>query len=190
MTDYDGLNANETVYVGLYPDHFIDEPVCNTAEVQLKAADFTEINGERKAYVELTADNISEQMQVYVRARVYNDRVLESLGEDDDILDAIVDNKSWHDNLRVINLLPSERDDATGLPVITNDMHSHKVKVEVVENGVWLSGLETDDYVRVFDAQGMPVYINRTPIDRVFVPLRQHGVYLLSAGQEVVKFTF
>lgn len=190
LTDYDGLNNQETLYVGLYPDHLIDIPITTTAEVMLKAADFEDINGERKAWVELTADNLSEEQEVYVRARVYNDNVLNSLGEDDDILEAVVDNRSWYDNLCKITLLPSELDDVTGIPVVTADEKVHKVKVEIMENGVWLSGLEADDYIRIFDVKAMPVYINKIPTARVFVPMHERGVYLLSTGQEVVKFRY
>lgn len=190
LTDYDGLNTQETLYVGLYPDHVADIPITSTAEVKLKASDFEDVGSERKAWVELTADNLPEEVEVFVRARVYNDNVLKSLGADDNLLDAIVDNRSWHDNLCMLTLLPSELDDVTGLPVVAADKKIHKVKVEKVEGGVWLSGLESDDIVRIFDVKAMPVYLNRTPTERLFVPIQERGVYLLSTGQEVVKFQF
>ena len=190
LTDYDGLNSQETLYVGLYPDHIADVPITSSAEVLLKAGDFMEVDGERKAWVELTADNLSEEQQVYVRARVYNDNVLKSMGADDNILEAVVDNRSWHDNLCKLTLLPSELDDVTGMPVVAADEKMHKVKVEMVENGVWLSGLEPGDYIRIFDAKAIPVYINKIPANRVFVPIQERGVYLLSTGQEVVKFRY
>ena len=123
-----------------------------------------------------------------VRARVYNDKVLEALGENDDISTAIVNNLSWQDNQYIINLLPTEIDNVTLLPVVHNDEKVHKVKVEQTERGVWISGLESDDYVRIFDAAGKPFYLQSNPASRLFVPITEHGVYLLSTGQEIVKF--
>ena len=188
LTDIDELNANETVHVGLYPDHVSDVPITTTAEVLLKANDFSLIGNNRKAYVELTVDGLQEEQAVEVRARVYNDKVLEALGENDDISTAIVNNLSWQDNQYIINLLPTEIDNVTLLPVVHNDEKVHKVKVEQTEQGVWISGLESDDYVRIFDAAGKPFYLQSNPTSRLFVPITEHGVYLLSTGQEIVKF--
>ena len=190
LTDYDELNANETVHVGLYLSHADDVPICSTAEALLKASDFTVIGGERKAWVELTVDGLTEAVDVEIRARVYNDKVLEAMGDDDDISDAVADNLSWQDNQRFITLLPTELDDVTGLPVVTADQKQHKVKVEQTGQGVWISGLEDGDFVRIFDAAGRAAYQNSHPTERLFVPMEEHGVYLLSTGQEVVKFRF
>ena len=190
LTDFDGLNDNETVHVGLYPSHIADVPICSTAEVLLKANDFSLIGNDRKAYVELTVDGLEEPEDVEIRARVYNDKVLEAMGEDDDFSDAIVDNLSWQDNQRIITLLPSEIDNVTLLPVVKRDDIQHKVKIEQTRQGVWISGLEQDDFVRIFDAAGLPYYQNSHPTDRLFVPIHEHAVYLLSTGQEIVKFTF
>ena len=190
LTDFDGLNDNETVHVGLYTDRMADVPITSTAEVLLKANDFTLIGNDRKAYVELTVDGLQEAQDVEIRARVYNDRLLEMIGDDEDVADAVVDNLSWHENQHIITLLPSQLDDVTLLPVVEADESLHKVKVEQTELGVWISGLEENDYVRIFDAAGKPVYLQSHPVNRLFVPIQQHGVYLLSTGQEFVKFSF
>ena len=190
LTDFDGLHDYETVHVGLYPDHLADVPICSSAEEFLKASDFTVIGNDRKAYVELTVDGLEEAQEVEVRARVYNDKVLDRLTDEDNIAEAIVDNMSWQDNQRYITLLPTELDDVTLLPVVKRDDTLHKVKVEQTEHGVWISGLEESDHVRIFDALGKPIYQQRHPQGRLFVPIWEHGVYLLSTGQEFVKFTF
>ena len=190
LTDFDGLNDNETVHVGLYTDHIADVPITSTAEVLLKAKDFALVGNDRKAYVELTVDGLQEAQEVEIRARVYNDKVLEQIGDDDNITSAVVDNLSWRDNQHFIVLLPTELDDVTLLPVVNRDDIQHKVKVEQTEHGVWISGLEENDYVRIFDAAGKPAYLQNHPANRIYVPITQHGVYLLSTGQEFVKFTF
>ena len=125
-----------------------------------------------------------------MRARVYNDKLLEELEDDDDVSSAIVNNLSWQDNVHVLNLLPTELDNVTLLPVVELDKVVHKAKVETTEQGVWISGLERDDYVRIFDAAGKPVFLQSNPTSRLFVPLTLPGVYLLSTGQEIVKFRF
>ena len=190
LTDFDGLNDNETVHVGLYTDRMADVPITSTAEVLLKANDFTLIGNDRKAYVELTVDGLQEAQDVEIRARVYNDKLLEQIGDDDDVTSAVVDNLSWWDNQHIITLLPVELDNVTLLPVVKRDDMLRKVKVEQAEQGVWISGLEENDHVRIFDTLGKPVYQQCHPQSRLFVPIQQHGVYLLSTGQEFVKFTF
>ena len=191
LTDYDVLNEDETVHLGLYPDHMADVPICSTAEVLLKANDFISMGGERKAWAVLTVDGLTEAQDVELRARVYNDKVLAALGsEEDDIRDAIVDNLSWQENQRIITLLPVELDDVTGMPVVTDEQREHRIHVETTPDGIWVSGLEEGDHVRIFDAGARPCYQNRQPGSRLFVPIQEHGVYLLTAGKDVVKFIF
>ena len=190
LTDHDGLNDNETVHVGLYPSAIDDVPITSTAEVLLKASDFSLVGEDRKAHVELIVDGLEEEQQVEIRARVYNDRILESMDSDGDITDAIVNNLSWYDNRQVVTLLPSELDDVTLVPVVKKDDTQRKVNIEQTELGVWLSGLEEGDHVRIFDAAGLTIYQHSNPTSRLFVPIQQHGVYLLSTGQEIVKFSF
>lgn len=189
LTDNGGLKDIEDVYVGLYTDRSIDIPIAPEAERILRNEHFTDIGGQRKAYVELMVENVSEPIEVELRARVYNRRVAEELGGDD-VTEALVDNLSWQDNLRYITLLPSELDEATGVPVVSQDEKLHKIKVDKTEEGIWISGLETGDELRIFDAAGKAYYINRKPQNRQFVPIHEHDVYLISTGQEVVKFTY
>ena len=184
-------NENHSLHVGLYPNNVADVPISSSAEVILHGSDFEWIGGERKAYVELTVEGLEEETDAYLRADVYNDRIAEKLtGEADNPLDALVANISGSDDRYVLELLPSELDETTGLPVTTVKDNGHKVKVTAQASGVWISGLEQGDFVRIFDASAMPVYQNSTPQSRIFVPLEQHGVYLLSTGQEIFKFTF
>lgn len=190
LTDHDGLNDNETVHVGLYPSSIDDVPITGTAEVLLKASDFSQVGEDRKAHVELTVDGLEEEQQVEIRARVYNDKVLESMDSDDDVSEAIVNNLSWYDNRQVTTLLSAELDDVTLLPVVKKDATQRKVSIEQAEQGVWISGLEQGDYVRIFDAAGLAVYQQSHPTSRLFVPMLHHGVYLLSTGQEIVKFSY
>jgi hypothetical protein len=64
------------------------------------------------------------------------------------------------------------------------------VGVKYEENGVRLSRLEADDEIRLFNAQGMAVHISKPSASSLFIPLNQHGVYILSAGGEVFKFKY
>lgn len=190
LTDLGGLKDNETLYVGLYPSHVADEPIATSAEVTLHASDFETQGAFRKAWVELTADNLDEEQEVYLRARVYNDDVLRSLTEDDDPTDAVVTNQSWVDNLCKLTLLPSELDDITGLPVVKADTPTSRLSVQQTSQGLWVSGLEGSDCLRVFNVEAMPVFVKHQPDNREFVPLHAPGVYLLSTGNKVVKVRF
>ena len=186
-----GLNPNHSVRVGLYPDNIADVPIVNSAEVVLRREDFELIGDERKAYVELTVENLSEETETYLRARIYNDRISETLTEvDDNPMDATVENLSWRDNLRMLTLLPSELDDITGLPVVAPNLTQHRVTVTCEEGGVRISGLEQGDYVRIFEVNGVPYYLHSNPSSVIFVPIKRNGIYLLSTGREAFKFTF
>ena len=177
--------------VGLYPDNIADVPIVNSAEVVLRREDFELIGDERKAYVELTVENLSEETETYLRARIYNDRISETLTEvDDNPMDATVENLSWRDNLRMLTLLPSELDDITGLPVVAPNLTQHRVTVTCEEGGVRISGLEQGDYVRIFEVNGVPYYLHSNPSSVIFVPIKRNGIYLLSTGREAFKFTF
>ena len=58
------------------------------------------------------------------------------------------------------------------------------------EGGVRLSGLQADEEVRVFNANGICVTLRKAEGSTLFIPLSKNGIYVLSVTGEVFKFQY
>ena len=194
MTDHSsqGLQADHVVYVGIYPGPCYNVPFSDTAQEILTASDFQEVAGERKAYVTLTIQNVDEAEWGCVNAFVYDQRLLDIHEEAEDESFRVVGNLSADECLIGVNLVPSEEDELTGLPIVRNDETSPRhITVTREEGGFRLSGLTSDDgRVRVFDAKATPVYSAFATKGTMLIPITQHGVYLISTNNEVFKYNY
>ena len=194
VTDHseDGLRDNHVVYVGVYPGPCYNIPFCDTAEQTLTADDFEIIGGERKAYVTVTVQNVSENTWGCINTFVYDKRLLD-LETDEDLSDYyVVGNLSSGDCHTGVEIIPAEEDEVTGIPVVRSDeAQQHHITVARTEGGFRLSGLTSaDGYVRVFDAKATPVHGAPVTTGTMFVPVSQHGVYLISTNSEIFKFNY
>ena len=194
VTDHslNGLLDNHVVYVGIYPGPCYNIPLCDTAEQTLTASDFQEVAGERKAYVTLTVQNAEETTWCYANAFIYDQRLLDI---SEDVVDEsirVVSNLSAEDCLIGVNLVPTEEDEVTGLPVVKkDDAHQRHITVTREAGGFRLSGLTNDDgHVRIFDTKATPVYSSVVSAGTMFVPITQHGIYLISTNSEVFKYNY
>ena len=194
VTDHSsqGLQADHVVYVGIYPGPCYNVPFSDTAQEILTASDFQEVAGERKAYVTLTIQNVDEAEWGCVNAFVYDQRLLDIHEEAEDESFRVVGNLSADECLIGVNLVPSEEDELTGLPIVRNDETSPRhITVTREEGGFRLSGLTSDDgRVRVFDAKATPVYSAFATKGTMLIPITQHGVYLISTNNEVFKYNY
>lgn len=148
---------------------------------------FQTIGGQRKAYVPVEVDGITEPVQAYVTCHLvdfnYANDGLESMM-------AAIKNVKAQENPTLVNLFPAE-DPATFVrPVISEEPTGHKVTVTTLDNGVRLDGLTADNTVRVFTADGMTAFKKKATGTTMFVPLKRHDVYLLSTGEEIFKFRY
>ena len=109
----------------------------------------------------------------------------------------IVDNARAYDNAHYVYLQPSN--DPTDIdPVKFNETKANlNIKITEEEGGVRISGLPTGvdkegrEYrVRIFNSAGMGMYNKPSLTETIFVPLNHHDVYLLSTGEDVLKFKF
>ena len=194
VTDHSsqGLQADHVVYVGIYPGPCYNVPFSDTAQEILTASDFQEVAGERKAYVTLTIQNVDEAEWGCVNAFVYDQRLLDIHEEAEDESFRVVGNLSADECLIGVNLVPSEEDELTGLPIVRNDETSPRhITVTREDGGFRLSGLTSDDgRVRVFDAKATPVYSAFATKGTMLIPITQHGVYLISTNNEVFKYNY
>ena len=188
----DGLRDNHVVYVGVYPGPCYNIPFCDTAEQILTADDFEEVGGERKANVTVTLQNITEATWGCINAFVYDKRLIE-LETDEDLSDFYAVGNLSDEECRIgVDIVPTEEDEVTGIAVVHKDAsRQHHIAVTREEGGFRLSGLTSDDgYVRVFDAKATPVHGAPVTTDSMFIPVNQHGVYLISTNSEIFKFNY
>ena len=110
---------------------------------------------------------------------------------------AIVDNVHARDNAHYVYLQPSNEPTDIN-PVKFQETKSRlAVKVAAETGGVRISGLPTGSdaegnpyHVRIYNAAGMDMYSQPVSSESIFVPLSQHGVYVLSTGKDILKFQF
>lgn len=186
-----GLRENNEIHVGLYATSLPSSLLATEAETIVKASDFVEFGGVRKAYAKVQIDGVAETTNALLNMFIVNTE------ENNDEMYSIVDNARAYDNAHFVYLQPSN--DPTDInPVKFNETKSRlNVKITEEEGGVRISGLPTGldkdghEYrVRIFNSSGMSIYSRPSETETIFVPLKHNDVYLLSTGENVLKFKF
>ena len=188
-----GIDKNSAVTVGLYAHPSILVPLSDESEVVVNASDFMMIGGKRKAYATLTFDGITEPIQAYLTTHIVDAEIVEKLGglkdNSEAMQEAHVDNFCGFDNAYNVKLYPT--DDPSALKKILADgPATHRITIQKENDGVRLSGLEAGERIRLFNAEGIAVFSGIATQSTLMVPLKQHGVYLLTGNKEVFKITY
>ena len=188
-----GISPDYVIYVGAYTNQEPSNLLADDAEVVVRASDFEEFGGVRKAYVQLRIPGITETTHAYVNCHIYDEtRNKEEEGHD---IDNYVPNRRFSDNVHYITLQPSND------PTDINPVHFEQlkkaldVKISQEVGGVRISGLPVSDdnkqyRIRVFGSDGILVFTTVSTESTLFVPLTQHDVYLLTTGKDVLKFNY
>ena len=178
-----GLNAHNSVHVGIYAHPTNIEPILDDAETIVRANDFTEIGGQRKAYATVKVARVGEPIRAYLSTHIYN-------SEQSTLEAAHVDNRSNLDNAHYITLLP--HNDPTVVEQIVKGGSSNNVSfvVKKENGGLRISSLEHGSHLRVYSINGMQLFDRQNAEGEVFVPLREHQLYIISDGKELLKFAF
>lgn len=195
LTDHSmrGIDPNNAVAVGLYAHPSTFEPLADEARVIIKADDFMLIGGKRKAYATITIDGITEPTQAFLNAHIADLPEIVSSDPSDNLSDvaqrAQVDNLLGFDNAYRVKLYPTA--DPTVLKAILADKTAtHRISVTTEADGVRLTGLHSGEHIRLFNAEGMTLFSRQATAPELFVPLKTHGVYLVTGDKEVFKFKF
>ena len=188
-----GISPDYVIYVGAYTNQEPSNLLADDAEVVVRASDFEEFGGVRKAYVQLRIPGITETTHAYVNCHIYDEtRNKEEEGHD---IDNYVPNRRFSDNVHYITLQPSND------PTDINPVHFEQlkkaldVKISQEVGGVRISGLPVSDdnkqyRIRVFGSDGILVFTTVSTESTLFVTLTQHDVYLLTTGKDVLKFNY
>lgn len=185
LIDRGGLPADIGVRTGVYAHPSQSEPLDDTAEVMVRGDEFVQMGDVRKAYVTVSVRGITEPLQAYV-----NCHVVDTNFSTDNLALAHIKNLHGNDNPSLVNLFPTSDPTAIVRPQADGLSTDHRIQVETTDDGVLLSSLLPDEQVRIFNAAGFAVCKRQASGTTMFVPLAQHGVYVLSTEAEVFKFKY
>lgn len=190
VTDYSsrGLLPGTAVQVGAYVHPSAMETVTAEAKTIVHAEDFTRIGGVRKAYAELTVSGITEAIDGYIAAHIV-DLNYTDVTESEDAEAGRIDNSSPIASAAYVLFHPTGETTNIYAPV-KNLAKEHRIGVTIQDGGILLSNLEPNEDIRLFNAAGLTVYVDHAATTTHFVPLKHHGVYIISAGNEVFKFSY
>ena len=187
VVDHGELPADMAVHVGIFTHPVGFMPISEGAEVMLSPSDFSKLGGKRKAFVTITADGVAEPTEAYVNCHIVSTRVTT---EDDQ--DLIIQNVRQGSNAYRVQLFPT--DIPTKLEEIMRHREDivHHTAIAQRENGVAVSGIQPGETLRVFNADGICMFNGKSNAQpsNLFVPLKQHGTYILSTSREVYKFQY
>lgn len=185
LVDHGMLLDDMGVLVGIYAHPSIAVPITDEAKAIVKGSEFVKMGNVRKAYATVSISGITEPLKAYV-----NIHVLDTNYGDGDLKKSHVDNLHGDANPVYVSLFPDSDPAKIVRPTFDTPSGNHRVKVAVLDDGVSLSGLKTDERVRIFTPDGLPVFSKRATGSTLFVPLRHHTVYMLSTADEVFKFKY
>ena len=140
--------------------------------------------GVRKAYATVTVPGVKETSNAYLTTHLYD------MWSNADEMESYVSNMKGFRNAHYLTMLPAADVNSVKQIMADDNKNGSKVHVEHADGGVRVSGLETGT-LRIFSAGGYLVYKRDiTNEQEVFVPLKDHDVYLLSSGKEIHKFSY
>ena len=189
-----GLNPDNEVHVGVYAHPAYPVPLTDGAITVVRSSDFHSFGGVRKAYATIRAEGVVETTDAYLSAHIYDTK--QAAGQN-----PLVNNASYSDNIHYVILQPSN--DPTAINPVRFDEQKARLNIRITneEGGVRISGLSVRQSlsaegeaegtrVRVFNSAGMAIYSEPSTAETIFVPLKQHDVYVLSTGKDILKFKF
>ena len=186
-----GLTPGTGVQVGAYVHPSALETVSDEAQTVIHASDFIQMGGVRRAYAEVIVNGVAEAVDGYIAAHVVD---LESNSEEAEH----ITNFGEGTNPTYVVFHPTGEAVNIDNPVAERPK-DHRVSVTVQDGGLLFGNLKPSDDVRIFNSAGWTVYMKDTPSavgedsqipTTLFVPLKRHDVYIISAGQEVFKFNY
>ena len=177
-----GLKDRNAIKVGLYPHPSIVVPVSDEAETIVTSADFEDYGGQRKAYATVKISGVMDQAHAYLTTHLFDQYV------NSDISVTHVKNYSGSDNAHYVSLLPHQ--DPTVIRQLQREGKQAKIQLTKTDGGINVRGLNENAHLRVFTSGGMLVFSKKATGTHLFVPLKHQDTYLISTGNEVLKFAY
>ena len=181
-----GFNDNGVIHLGIYPHPGIMEPVSSEAEVVVLPSEFDECGGVRRTFATVKVPGVREATRAYLNIYVSNQKYAGASPSEEDLIPNVYENDSAH----YVTLLPAA--DPTDIKRVSEEMSKRKsaISVKTEDQGVRVIGLKKGDRLRIFASNGILVYSSVTTSREQLIPIKRHDVYLLSSGQDILKFNF
>ena len=181
-----GFNDNGVIHLGIYPHPGIMEPVSSEAEVVVLPSEFDECGGVRRTFATVKVPGVREATRAYLNIYVSNQKYAGASPSEEDLIPNVYEN----DNAHYVTLLPAA--DPTDIKRVSEEMSKRKsaISVKTEDQGVRVIGLKKGDRLRIFASNGILVYSSVTTSREQLIPIKRHDVYLLSSGQDILKFNF
>ena len=188
LTDHSsrGLNNNGIIHLGVYPHPGIMEPVSSEAEVVVLPSEFEECGGVRRTYATVKVPGVREATRAYLNIYISNQKYSGANPSEKDLIPNVYENENAH----YVTLLPAA--DPSDIERVSEDLskRSSAISVRAEEQGVRVIGLTKGDRLRIFASNGILVYSCVATSREQLVPIKRHDVYLLSSGDDILKFNF
>ena len=185
LIDHGNLHDDIGIHVGIYAKPSVTDPVADAAEVVMRSTDFVEVAGQRKAWAVVSIGGIAEPTTAYIDCHLFDLFRTDQNGDE-----VVVKNTFIGGSAHCVQLFPTDDPEVLTRILSAQTTAKHNVTITQRDGGVTLSGLTEGETVRVFSLDGRTVCRKEATASTLFVPLRQQGTYVLSAGQEVFKFQY
>lgn len=183
LIDHRTLPDDLAVRVGVYAHPSVAEPLDDTAEEIVHGTDFVQMGDQRKAYTTIAVRGITEPLKAFVTCHVFDPN-------DSETTTSSIRNLHATENPHLVNLFPYADPTRIVRPEAEGEGTDHRIQVASEDAGVRLTSLNSGEDVRIFNTAGFMVYKQEAKGSTLFVPLAQHGIYVLSTENEVFKFKY
>ncbi len=179
-----GLLPGTGLKIGVHPRLGITQTITDQAQALVTDADFHQVGNSRKAYATVYVSGITEIIDGYIYPTIVN------LNHTDDN-STYVENATAGRNASAVTLFPS--DDPTYIDALRygRAKATHHTLVDRYDGGIRLSGIQEGSNVRVFGLNGYLIYNEpKSASTTLNVPLSTRGVYIISTGNEIFKYSY
>ena len=179
-----GLLPNTGLLLGIHPRLGVTETITHQAQTLVTDADFHQVGNMRKAYATVYVSGITEIIDGYIFPTIIT---LKQTGNNH----TYIENATAGRNASAVTLFPS--DDPTYIDALRygRAVPTHHTLVERYDGGIRLAGIQEGSNVRVFSINGYLVYNEpKTAGTTLNVPLSTRGVYIISTGNEIFKYSY
>ena len=178
-----GLMPGTGVLLGIYPNPLSSETITGQAQTLVCPDDFHQTGAVRKAYATVYVSGITEPIPAYIVPHIVETKS-NSLGGE------VVSNIRGTASAPFVNLFPSPDPTRIVRPSLDTLPTGHRIAVSYEPGGIRLNNLCQGEDIRLFNYMGQAIYVEKARSTTLFIPLADHGVYILSASDEVFKFKY
>ena len=182
------FRENQSIVVGIFDNPRFTRDLVNKSAVILPTSEFIDYGLFQKAVTTITAPNVTNDSEAYLMATIYDQR----FGTSEESI--IYEEENRENSYQTVRLL------SKGTPTIVDgirqdlraerQMKGQRISFTYKSNGILVSGLHSRETVRLHDIYGREIYVGKAKGGQHLVPIERHAFYVVTAGDESLKFLF